>query len=255
MSHDTRRINEAQFTKTASRFAESRALERRAPNEELIRLIAPTAQDRVLDVACGAGMLLGTFAPFVRRGVGVDFTMAMLLQARTRGLEGRGVRLVRGAAEQLPFGDGMFSIVTTTWAVHHFADPKPVVGEMVRVCRSGGRMAIADSVGDEDDTKRARQNELEHLRDPAHVEMLSPTGLMRLLVSEGLAPVGASHGGLPRVFDEWCRVSDTPPEVAARARTLMIETIPGDLAGLAPFLDGDTLRFRHRWAIVVAQKP
>jgi SAM-dependent methyltransferase len=254
MSREARRINEAQFTKTASRFAENRALERRGPFEELLRLTAPDAGDRVLDVACGAGTLLGMFAPRVRRGVGVDLTTAMLLQGRARGLEHRGVLLVRGAAEQLPFSDGTFSIVVTTWAVHHFADPLAIVREMVRVCRPGGRVAIGDSVGDEDDAKRARQNAIERLRDPAHVEVLSPSGLIRLLVVMGLTPIGAAHGELLREFDEWCRVSAAPPEAAARARAMLVETIPGDLAGLAPLLEGGRLRFRHRWTMVAAQK-
>ncbi len=255
MSRDVRRVNESQFTRTATRFAVNRALERRVPNEELLRLTSPEAGDRVLDVACGAGTLLAMYAPLVKGGIGLDLTMAMLLEGRARGIEGRAVRLVRGAAEQLPFGDGTFSIVVTTWAVHHFADPRPVVREMVRVCRAGGRVAISDSVGDEDAAKRARQNEIERLRDPSHVEVLSPSGLMGLLVASRLRPLGTAGGELDRGLEEWCQVAATPPEAVARVRARLIETVPGDSAGLTPFFVGDSLRFRHRWAIVVAQKP
>lgn len=254
MSRDTRRLNEQQFTKTASRFTASRALERRLPNEELLRLTSPAPDDRVLDVACGGGTLLATYAPAVRRAVGVDLTMAMLDEARARGSRSQGVLLVRGAAEQLPFRDAAFSIVVTTWALHHFADARLVVREMVRVCRPGGRVAISDSVGDEDESKRARQNAIEQLRDPSHVEMRSSSGLMTLLAAEGLTPAGATSGSLARELEEWCRVAATPPDVEARVRAMLLETIPGDLAGLAPFLDGETLRFRHRWAIAVARR-
>lgn len=255
MSHDTRRLNERQFTKTVSQFAAARALERRLPNEELLRLTSPGPEDRVLDVACGVGALLGVYAPIVRRAVGVDLTMAMLDEGRARGSARRGVLLIRGAAEQLPFPDAAFSIVVTTWAVHHFADPRLVVREMVRVCRPGGRVAISDSVGDEDESKRARQNAIERLRDPSHVEMRSPSGLMTMLSAEGLIPAGSTSGALPRELEEWCRVSASPPDIVARVRAMLLETIPGDLAGLAPLLDGETLRFRHRWAIVVARRP
>jgi len=255
MSHDTRRLNEQQFTKTVSQFAASRTLERRLPNEELLRLTAPASDGRVLDVACGVGALLAAYAPTVQRAVGVDLTMAMLDEAQARGGRSQGVLLVRGAAEQLPFRDAAFSIVVTTWAVHHFADPRFVVREMARVCQPGGRVAISDSVGDEDESKRARQNAIERLRDPSHVEMRSPSGLMALLAAEGLIPAGTTGGSLPRELEEWWRVAATPPDASARVRTMLLETIPGDLAGLAPFLDGETLRFRHRWAIVVARRP
>lgn len=255
MSGDVRRRNEEQFTRTAGRFAASRFAERQAQTEALIRLTTPARDDRVLDVACGPGAVLAAFAPLVRHAVGVDLTIAMLREARARGREGQRLSLVCGAGERLPFGDGAFSLAVTTWAVHHFADPRGVLSEMVRVVRPGGRLVVGDSVASTDPGRRARQNAIERVRDPSHVEMLSAPGLASLLESFGLVLTGTIEGEMPRDLEEWCQISGASPEVAARVRTMLIKTIPGDLAGLAPVADGSTVRFRHRWVIVAGRKP
>jgi len=251
---DARRLNEARFSQTAGRYARSGITERHAQQEALLRLTAPEAHDRLLDVACGPGALLAVYAPRVRHAVGVDLTMAMLREARARRDRGS-IALVRAEAERLPFADGTFSIVVTTWAVHHFGEPRRVLGEMARVCRPGGRVAVGDLVGSEDDAKRARQNRIERLRDPAHVEVLSPSGLTALLASCGLTPTGSAEGSQTRELGEWCAIAATPPDVSAGVRKLLLESAAGDLAGMLPVSDGDVIRFQHRWAVIGSRKP
>ncbi len=250
MSDGVRRANEERFSRTARVYASSGIAERRAQNEALRRLAAPVPDDVVLDVACGPGAVLTAFAPLVRQAIGLDLTMAMLREARARS-RGRGVSLVRGEAERLPFRDGAFTLVCSTWAVHHFGDPRRVVLEMARVCRPGGRLAVGDLVGSEDAARRARQNAIERLRDPAHVELLSLDGLVDLLAGAGLVPAGRATGVLHREFEEWCRIAQSPPDVVARVRQMLLDTQPGDLAGMAPEAEGERIRFLHRWAIVV----
>jgi ubiquinone/menaquinone biosynthesis C-methylase UbiE len=51
----------------------------------------------------------------------------------------------KGDIELLPFTDDSFSIVLSRYAFHHFLNPDLVLSEMVRVCRPGGRILIADA--------------------------------------------------------------------------------------------------------------
>jgi SAM-dependent methyltransferase len=254
VSADPRRVNEARFTQTARQYAASRIAVRRVQSEALLRLTDPGPADRLLDVACGPGALLSVFAPHVRHAVGLDLTMAMLREARAQRREGGALALVRAEAERLPFADGAFTLVTSTWALHHFGSPRRVIEEMVRVCRPGGRVAIEDLTGAEDDAVRARQNEIERLRDPAHVALLSPRGLRSLLTSAGLAPVGWAEGDIDREFGEWCRVAGTPPEVALRVRDMLLQARPEDLGGMRPGDADGQIRFRHHWVVLVARK-
>ena len=121
--------------------------------------------------------------------------------------------------------------------------------------RETGFMGKTQPVGSPDEAKRARQNEIERLRDPSHVEALSPIGLETLLTSCGLTVEGMASGTVARELGEWCRVAGAPPEVAARVRVLLLDTRAGDLAGMAPMLVGEELRFRHTWMNIVGRRP
>jgi len=178
----------------------------------------------------------------------------MLEQARQT-TQSAAVVLVRAAAEHLPFRDGVLSLAITTYALHHFGEPRVVVREMARVVGPGGRVIIGDLVASADDRARVLQNEIERLRDPAHMEMQSVQGIETLLASEGLRVFGRAEGSQARELDEWLRISRTPPDRASLVRQRLLETLEADRAGMSPVLHGETVRFVHRWAIVAARKP
>jgi ubiquinone/menaquinone biosynthesis C-methylase UbiE len=248
-----RRLNEERFTASASAYSQSVVAARHDENRALLQLAAPASGDRALDVACGPGALLAALARFVRYAVGVDLTAAMLEQASGT-TRSAAVGLVRAAAEHLPFRDGVLSLAVTTSALHHFGEPRVVVREMARVVGPGGRVIIGDLVASGDDRARALQNEIERLRDPAHMEMQSVGGIEALLASEGLRVFGRAEGSRARELDEWLRISRTPPDRATLVRRRLIDTLDGDRAGMSPVLDGEKVRFVHRWAIVAARK-
>jgi SAM-dependent methyltransferase len=102
---------------------------------------------RLLDVACGPGNFTGQLAQRLPEGgfaVGFDISEPML----TRGvLDNSGPRTcyVRGDARSLPFGDETFDAVCCFGALYLMPEPFRVAGEMVRVLRPGGRVAILTS--------------------------------------------------------------------------------------------------------------
>ncbi|HEV2356215.1 MAG TPA: methyltransferase domain-containing protein [bacterium] len=252
-----RRLNEERFTATAASYATSGIADRHAEYEAVLRLAEPAPADRVLDVGCGPGALLGVLASRVRHGVGVDLTAAMLEQARARlrSLRAGSVSLVRGEAARLPFASGAFSIAVTTYTLHHFGEVRGVLREMIRVLRSPGRLVIGDLVGAEDNHARALANEIERLRDPAHIELHSVRGIEALLASEGLAVTGRVEGSTERELGDWLRLAHAPPERSRLVRERLLGTLSHDTAGMAPSLEGETVRFVHHWAVVGARKP
>jgi len=104
----------------------------------ILDLTAPRAGERLLDVGCGSGEHLGLFR---RKGcdvTGIDPSSFMLNQADQR-LLGR-AELRGGQAEDLPFSDNEFDIVTLINSLEFTSDPDRAVAEAIRVCR--GRVFI-----------------------------------------------------------------------------------------------------------------
>jgi ubiquinone/menaquinone biosynthesis C-methylase UbiE len=96
---------------------------------------------RVLDLACGTGLGM---TEYVRRGyrvVGVDVATVMMEQARTRFAGEPQVQFVEGKAEELPFADASFDLISCAQAFHWF-EPEAAFAECARVLRPGGTLAI-----------------------------------------------------------------------------------------------------------------
>jgi SAM-dependent methyltransferase len=105
---------------------------------------------RLLDVGTGNG---GNVAiPAAQLGaevVGLDVTPELLEHAVRRAREaGVDVEWVEGDAQQLPFADASFDRVTSTFGAMFAPDHRRTAGELVRVCRPGGRIAMTTWVDD-----------------------------------------------------------------------------------------------------------
>jgi SAM-dependent methyltransferase len=100
---------------------------------------------QVLDVATGNG---GTAIAAARRGcevVGVDYVPALLVHARERAAAERyPIRFDEGDAEALPYDDAGFDAVTSTLGSMFTADHQRAADELLRVCRPGGVIALAN---------------------------------------------------------------------------------------------------------------
>lgn len=112
----------------------------------MVRALSPSAQERVLDVATGTGMVAEAL---VRSSgcsvIALDQSEQMLERARhrvaTSPLLSDRVTLVSGEAEHLPFADGEFDALTFTYLLRYVADPALTLRELARVVKPGGRIA------------------------------------------------------------------------------------------------------------------
>jgi SAM-dependent methyltransferase len=101
--------------------------------------------DRVLDVACGTG---NTAIPAARAGAkvtGVDIATNLLEQARERAAsEELQIQFDEGDAENLPYDEASFDVVVTMFGAMFAPRPEVVSSELIRVCKPGGRIAMAN---------------------------------------------------------------------------------------------------------------
>lgn len=100
---------------------------------------------RLLDVGCGSGQLALMAAKDGIEVTGVDIASNLVERARTRAqAEGLRARFEEADAEALPFDDASFDVVTSLIGAMFAPQPQLVAQELLRVCLSGGTIAMAN---------------------------------------------------------------------------------------------------------------
>lgn len=241
-----------QFTRQAVPFA--RLPGHSSSLDLLTQLCQPTAADRAVDVACGPGLVACHFAPLVGHITGLDITPEMIRQAE-KAQAGRGLKNMAwqvGSADPLPFADETFSLVITRYSFHHFQRPGAVLAEMVRVCRPGGRVLVADVVQPAE--KAAAYDEIELLRDPSHVHALSRDEFAGLFASSGLKSVQFAEYKIELALEDQLAASFPVAGGADRIRELMRADVGVDRRGVSAHWVGSELCYAIPIVVAVGTK-
>jgi len=249
MSKRQKEAVQKQFAKTAEAF--SKFAVRDAPEvlAEKVEFLRPQPTEEVLDVACGPGALVLAMAPRVRWARGVDLTLSLLRHARQFQLE-QGISnacFEQGDAEQLPYPDAAFDLVTCQCSFHHMPKPEHALEEMLRVSKPEGRLAVIDSLAPESDAKFELHNRIESLRDPSHALSLRLTAFLELFETYGLEIVRQALKRRERSFNQWMLRAGLEPyhKRYQETRTLLEDSIAGDRAGFSAQLEANDIRIVH----------
>ncbi|HET7300481.1 MAG TPA: class I SAM-dependent methyltransferase [Oleiagrimonas sp.] len=114
-------------------------------SENLCEAVDLRADQEVLDVACGSG---NTSLAAARRNTmvtGIDYVPALLEYGRKRAaVERLDIRFQHGEAEALEFPEGSFDAVLSTFGAMFAPDQAKTASELLRVCRPGGKIGMAN---------------------------------------------------------------------------------------------------------------
>jgi ubiquinone/menaquinone biosynthesis C-methylase UbiE len=221
------------FARTAERVAELQDARAASLEQDIVRFVAPSGDERALDSGTGSGALAFALAPHVREVVGVDLVAELLEQARKRAERFPNVTFLEGDATKLPLEYGSFDFAGTLRTLHHIARPELAVAELVRVTRPRGRLLVVDQIAPVDPLSAAELNRFERARDPSHTRALADVDLRGLFESNGLVLLRAEYEREPRDLDAYLDLAGCEGEARERAETL---APPGYTAELGWYL-------------------
>lgn len=176
-----------EFGANAESYAASKVHAKGASLSRLVKLVNPSPNWRMLDIATGAGHTALAFAPFVAEVLATDITPEMLEQTeRLASASGyTNIRTETADAEDLPYPDNSFDLVTCRIAPHHFSDIALFLSESSRVLQPSGVLAIVDNIVPPGRTGDY-VNAFEKLRDPSHGRCLTSHEWIDIAFEQGL---------------------------------------------------------------------
>lgn len=215
-----------QFGKTATAYIEAAHFSGGKDLEEAARLLKPTHDDNMLDVACGGGHMALFFAPLVRQVVASDLTMQMLKMAQERiAEEGRVDNVIfrEADAEDLPFPAGSFTLLTCRIASHHFPDVPRALREFHRVLRRGGRMVIIDTLMPADPEIAEFSQTIEKMRNPTHIKAFNEESWRQMVQDAELILHETLTIPITHDFQEWAKTAGLNRETIKKLNKLFMD--------------------------------
>lgn len=241
-----------QFTKQAVPF--SKVPGHMDSMQVLIHMSGAQSLDRVLDVACGPGLVACEFAKVAKHVTGVDITAKMIERAKQLQQEKRltNVDWQVGDIAPLPYPNDSFSIVLTRYSFHHFIKPADVLSEMIRVCRPGGMVLVADVALPPE--KVEAYDHLEKLRDPSHAHALSSPEFEELFLKSGLTNIQKNSYTVPIEVEQQLKASFPNPGDEEKIRALFKADVGVDKLGVAAHYKGSEIHYAVPIAVFAGQK-
>jgi ubiquinone/menaquinone biosynthesis C-methylase UbiE len=244
-----------EFARQAKQMAAATAFHAQPVLEWLVRGAGSWSSARVLDMACGPGIIAEAVAPHVRQLIGIDVSPLMIQLARERFDKAHRTNGCFGvvSAGALPFAGKEFDQVITRLSFHHFPDIPAVLSEIRRVLRPMGRLIVADVVSSEDSEESALHNSLEQLRDPTHVRMIPGSELLQLIKLAGFVLLREEQWQQPRSFTEWADIIANPARTEPLGNVMRALARAGQGAGISLREHAGELLFTHSWRLIIAE--
>lgn len=253
---DANNLIQQQFGPNADKYATSAVHARGESLARLVELTQPQKDWLVLDVSTGAGHTALKFAPEVARVTATDLTPQMLSTAqRLAGERGMGnIEFKPADAQALPFEANTFDLVTNRLALHHYADARKAIGEMARVCKPGGVVALVDNIVPPDKQLAGYVNHFEKMRDPSHNWAYPSARLEAYFADAGLKVEHNETLSKEMEFEPWADRMGASAELKADLWKRLIDAPEGVRQFLTPRVIGDKRFFALHEVILIGRK-
>ncbi len=264
----SKEIVQKQFGANAAAYVTSTVHAKGDSLKRLVERVKPEKHWHALDVATAAGHTALAFAHHVEHVVASDLTDEMLEQARKLAGERGATNVVvtKADAEDLPFADGSFDLVTCRIAPHHFPDVPKFISEVWRVLKPGGAFGLVDNIApdsvltpgfsDAEIAAAARMyNEFEKIRDPSHGRALTVSEWQQIVSKQGFAIESSELLDKAMDFSAWCHNMQVAAATMQILRGMLDTASPALRAFIRPNKSGAMGGFVLTELVLVSKKP
>ncbi|MCY3831956.1 MAG: methyltransferase domain-containing protein [Chloroflexi bacterium] len=236
-TRDSKALSKARYTRFADGYVTSETHARGSDLDRLLAIAQPQPHWQVLDIATGGGHTALKFAPHVAHVIASDLTPRMLETARRFIVEDRGVGNVsfeQADAENLPFEEDRFDLVTCRIAPHHFPDAQRFVRECARVLKAGGVFLLQDHALPLDAEAARFVDAFERLRDPSHNRAFNEREWRAMFARAGIEVEHSEQYLKRHDFLSWARRQGCDDATIAALIAMLDDASPSARAWLDP---------------------
>ena len=209
---DIKKDVKQQFGKNAESYVSSSIHKDGNDLQKLLDMAMVTGNEELLDIATGGGHTANAFASLVKKVTAMDLTPEML-KAAEKFILGNGhqnVEFKLGDAENLPFSNGVYDIVTCRIAPHHFPNVNQFVEEVHRVLKPSGQFLLDDNVVPENDEYDLFYNAIEKWRDYSHFRAWKKSEWISMLEKNGFEIYEMHRFEKTFQYESWCNRMNLP---------------------------------------------
>lgn len=232
-------------------------------HDRLVEVLAPQPGERWLDVATGTGAVALRAARAGAEVVGIDITPALIEVAQKHAAqEPVSIRFDVGDAQELPYEDASFEVVSSAHGVNFASDQARAAAELARVCRPEGRVGITvwrpGGAGDEFAEMVAKYEPpasgpgRPNLGEPEYATRLLGEAFELEFVEEVWMQTGASGEEI------WKLITSSAPHIKVLAESLdpqRREAFHHDwVAYYEGFRDGDVVRAPNEYMLILGRR-
>jgi ubiquinone/menaquinone biosynthesis C-methylase UbiE len=211
---DNKNDVQLQFGKSANSYVSSTIHKDGKDLQKLVEIVKMNGTEMLLDIATGGGHTANAFAPFVKKVTALDLTSEMLLAAEKfiNSNGNQNVEFKKGDAENLPFSDEVYDIVTCRIAPHHFPNVNKFVEEVYRVLKPTGHFLLDDNVVPEENDFDQFYNKIEKCRDYSHFRAWKKSEWLSMLERAGFDIYEWHRFDKTFRFESWCNRMNLPQD-------------------------------------------
>ncbi|WLR48304.1 class I SAM-dependent methyltransferase [Halobacillus litoralis] len=216
MSDEMKRYVQEVFSKNKQAYVDSTTHKKQADLDAIVEWLKPDPSHKALDIATGGGHVAKALSSHCRTVFATDLTKDMLQNTARHLTSQQNIEYVVADAEQLPFLDNIFDLVTCRIAPHHFPSPHQFIEEVGRVLKDNGRFLMIDNVAPEKNELDEFYNQFEKKRDYSHVRALKVSEWEKLFHTHQLTVKKHLTRKKVMPFSDWiCRTLDNEADQKA----------------------------------------